>query len=109
MQRHEIGKAGRKSEKKLTKKLGGRETPASGAMQGAKGDIDLDTVLMEAKSTLNASFSIKHEHLSKIAREARRADKSPALSVSFVNQEGKAHPDGEWVLVPMWLWKDRLL
>ena len=38
---HRIGKAGRKSEERLVKQLGARARPASGAMPGAKGDIDL--------------------------------------------------------------------
>lgn len=48
---HKIGKPGRKSEQRLTRELGGRGRPASGAMEGAKGDIDLGPILLEAKST----------------------------------------------------------
>jgi len=85
-QQHRIGKSGRNSEKRLTRDLEGRGRPASGAMAGAKGDIDLGSVLMEAKSTTQASMSVKLDWLLKIAREARSEGKSPALSVSFVDR-----------------------
>lgn len=106
--KHAIGKAGRASETKLTKALGGRARPASGAMAGAKGDIDLGTILMEAKSTTNDSISLKLDWLIKIAIEARDIDKTPALTVSFVKADGSPQRDGQWVLVPMSLWKEKL-
>ena len=99
-QQHRIGKAGRKSEKRLTKVLGGRETAASGAF-GDKGDIDLGLALVEAKSTTQESMGVKMAWLAKIAREARAVGKSPALAISFVNAEGQPLLDGEWVAVPL--------
>ena len=98
-QQHKIGRSGRKSEKRLTKDLDGRARPASGAMAGAKGDIDLGPFLLEAKSTTQASMSVKFDWLLKIAREARAEGKSAALAISFVNDEGQALLDGEWVVV----------
>ena len=91
-QQHRIGKSGRKSEKRLTRDLEGRERPASGAMPGAKGDIDLGQVLLEAKSTTQASMGVKLDWLPKIAKEARAEGKSPALSVSFVDEQGQPLP-----------------
>lgn len=108
MAKANIGDTGRKSEKRLAKQLGGRARPASGAMEGAKGDIDFDTVLMEAKSTTSGSLALKFEWLAKIAREALQVRKSPALAVSFTDNDGKAYPNGEWVLVPRSLWEERL-
>jgi hypothetical protein len=105
---HTIGKAGRASEKKLAKSLGGRQTPASGAMQGAKGDIEFTRVLMEAKSTTAASVSIMLDWLAKITAEARGKNKTPALAVSFVLPNGDARPNGEWVLVPKYVWEEHL-
>ena len=107
-EQHTIGKAGRASEKKLIKDLGGRGRPASGALQGAKGDIDLDTVLMEAKSTTGDSLGLKFEWLNKIAKEARAEGKTPALAVSFVRNDGTPYVDGEWVAVPLAYWKNHL-
>ena len=97
---HRIGKAGRASEQRLARQLGGRARPASGAMEGAKGDIVLGDVLLEAKSTTNLSMVLKHSWLDKIAREARSEAKTPAIAVSFVHQDGKPIADGDWVLIP---------
>jgi hypothetical protein len=99
--KHLIGATGRASEKRLTRDLGGRARPASGAMEGAKGDISLGAVLLEAKSTINSSFALKLEWLLKIAREARSEGSMPALAVSFITPDGRPVLDGEWCLIPM--------
>jgi hypothetical protein len=101
-----IGHAGRLSEKRLGKQLGGRLTPASGAMLGAKGDIDLGSVLLEAKSTILDSLSVKFDWLDKISKEARSVGKTPALAISFVGVSGKPWPDGEWVMLPRDVFKE---
>lgn len=103
---HAIGKAGRASEKRLAKSLGGRARPGSGAMDGAKGDIEIGEFLLEAKSTTGKSMSISFEWLAKIGREARREGKTPALAIAFVTEDGRSVTDGEWVLVPMHLFKE---
>jgi hypothetical protein len=103
---HPIGKAGRKSEVRLTKTMGGRGRPASGAMEGAKGDIDLGPILLEAKSTVQASIVLKHDWLIKISNEARAEGKMPALAVSFVKPDGMPQMDGDYVLIPMWKFKE---
>lgn len=101
-----IGTTGRASEKDLSKKLGGRLRPASGAMDGAKGDIVLPDFLMEAKSTINDSLSIKHVWLSKIASEASMDNKQPALSVRFTHGDGKPKNYGDWVMIPRTLFEE---
>lgn len=73
-------------------------------MQGAKGDIEAGSTLLEAKSTTSSSLGLKHEWLGKIAHEARSEGKSPALVVSFVNEDGTPKRDGEWVLIPLSRW-----
>jgi len=99
---HKIGRAGRASETSLTKKIGGRQTPGSGAVKGCKGDIQIGSFLLEAKSTTNDSFSLKREMLMKIAGEAIQQNKHPALTVSFVNESGKPKTgESEWVLIPL--------
>jgi len=100
-EKHAIGKAGRKSEKRLAKTLGARQRPASGAMVGAKGDISFNNILLEAKSTTRNSISIKLAWLLKITHEARSEDKIPALSLSFTRANGNPYPDGEWVALPL--------
>lgn len=108
MNQHTIGKAGRASEKRLAKQLNGRAQPASGAVEGLKGDIVFAKVLMEAKSTTGNSISIKHEWLSKIAYEARNETKIPAVAISFVTPEGKPVISGDWVMVPRHVWEEHL-
>ena len=105
---HAIGKAGRRSEARLVKHTGGRARPASGAMKGAKGDIDFGHVLMECKSTTSGSLGVKLDWLCKIAAEARAEGKTPVLSVSFVEGTGTPRRDGEWVLVPLYKLKEWL-
>jgi hypothetical protein len=107
-QQHRIGKTGRKSEASLARALGGRARPASGALPGSKGDIDLGAFLLEAKSTTQESMILKMAWLLKIAREAKSEGKTPALSVSFVDQAGQPFFDGEWVLVPIYKFKEML-
>ena len=101
-----IGHAGRLSEARLAKNLGAKAQPAYGAMLGAKGDIDLGPVLLEAKSTISDSMSLQFVWLHKIADEARRAGKTPAVAISFVTQLGKSYMDGEWVMLPRDVFKE---
>ena len=103
---HRIGKAGRKSEKRVAKELGARERPASGAMPGAKGDMEVRRALLEAKSTTGNSISVSLDWLAKIAREARSDGKTPALTVSYVDDDGRPRPDGDWVLIPLYAFKE---
>lgn len=106
--RNAIGQSGRASEKRLARRLGGKGRPASGALPGAKGDIELETVLLEAKSTTGKSMSLQRDWLLKIAHEARSEHKTPALSISFVTPDGNPILDGQWVAVPMSVWQDRI-
>ena len=102
-----IGAAGR-AEKQLTRQLGGKARPASGAMEGAKGDIDLGSILLEAKSTVKDSIKVQIEWLAKISREARSEGKKPAVTLSFSHPNGQPRVDGQWVLVPLHYWNERL-
>jgi hypothetical protein len=103
---HRIGKSGRKSEKRVAKELGARERPASGAMAGAKGDMELKQALIEAKSTTGNSLSVSLDWLAKIAHEARSDGKTPALTVSYVDDDGRGRPDGSWVMIPLYAFKE---
>ncbi|MEJ6846783.1 hypothetical protein V3589_11260 [Sinorhizobium fredii] len=107
-QRLGIGSPGRASEKRIGQALSGKLRPASGALPGAKGDIELSNVLMEAKSTTRASIAINLDWLLKIAAEARAEGRSPALTVSFVRPDGAPRLDGAWVMVPMHVWQEKL-
>ena len=101
-----VGAAGVASEQRLAKRLGGRQTPASGAMAGAKGDVELPGVLLEAKSTTADSMSLKLDWLAKIAAEARAAGKQPALAVTFVTGDGRPRPNGSWIMVSEQAWRE---
>ncbi len=96
-----IGTAGRISEKRLSKTLGGTLRPNSGAVEGAKGDIVVGKTLVEAKSTTGRSIKIEHSWLGKISKEARDAGKTPLLALSFTSEDGRPVPNGEWVCMKL--------
>lgn len=95
-----IGQVGRASEAKAAKSLAARLTPASGALAGAKGDMTTKDYLIEAKSTINKSMSLKLLWLQKIQHEALTTGKTPALSVRFTTEYGDAVQGGDWVMIP---------
>jgi len=96
---------GRRSEKRVAKSMGMKLTPASGALPGAKGDFRDGTYLVEAKSTVKDSISIKHAWLQKISQEAMNTNRVPLLHISFVVGSGQAKSEGDWIAVPAWWWK----
>lgn len=96
---------GRISEKRVAKSLAAMLTPNSGALASAKGDMKRGKkkpYVVEAKSTVHTTLSIDLGWLVKIAVEALSLGKTPALTISFVTPEGKAKPRGEWVLIPLY-------
>lgn len=101
-----IGQVGRKSENKLAKSLGAKVTPASGAMDSAKGDMVHREFLIEAKSTVNKSLSVKLEWLEKVTQESLETGKTPALSIRFTDNDGKALRCGDWVAVPRYVYEE---
>ena len=102
------GKAGRTSERLLAKTLGARAQPASGALEGAKGDIELPAFLLEAKSTTQKSMALQLQWLAKIAGEARSIGKPPAVAITFTRPDGHPLLDGEWVAIPLYTFKELL-
>jgi len=104
---------GTQSEKRVVSKVGGRLTPASGALKGCKSDGTWDVdenynLRIESKATINASMSLKHDWLCKIAAEARETNRQPVLIASFTNGDGRAKKDGDWAVVPLWLLRELL-
>ena len=99
-----IGAAGRRSERRVTKAVGGRATPASGALTGAKGDATVGNFRLELKSTTTATMRLEWAWLEKIGAEAAAMSQTPSVIVSFVTAEGKprAVTNAEWVLLPRW-------
>lgn len=103
------GTHGQVAEKRTAKRLAADLTPASGAIDGAKGDMATCDMLIENKATKNASMSLKLDWLQKIAHEAEGKGKQPALAVQFVTTDGKPVRDGAWVMVPEWVFKERCM
>jgi hypothetical protein len=107
---HQIGKSGRKSERRLALSLGARPTPASGALSRSKGDAKLGKLLLEMKSTVSNSMLLELSWLNKITSEAQACGMQPALIVSFVTPEGRprSESNAEWACVPRWLLEELL-
>lgn len=76
-------KKSQKQEKRGAKSLGGRVTPASGSLDGFKGDVKTDTELVEFKRTDKKSLSLKAEWLEKIYMEAWMQGRQPLLGVEI--------------------------
>ena len=79
----------RKQEEELARRVGGRTTPASGALS-EKGDVRLKKVArIEAKTTKNKSFSVTLDMLDKIENAALPCDELPILVVEFNDGHGR--------------------
>ena len=98
--------AGRTSEKKVAKRLDAKVTAGSGA-GNSKGDIRLSQFLVEAKSTIHRTIGLKLDWLVKIKHEARGLGGGfdPALTITFTTEDGSPVKDGEWVVIPLDVWK----
>jgi hypothetical protein len=100
LKRQQIPRHGQKAEKRLSKRIKAKLTPASGALEGAKGDMEKRNFLIESKATKHASISVTLEWLDKIAIEARDRGKDPALVIQFVDAAGNPWRGSSWVLIP---------
>lgn len=76
-----------------------KQTPASGAMVGAKGDLVGKDFLVECKSTKAESFTVTLDWLLKISKEAHSKALDPALTLTFTDSEGNAVRGGKWVMI----------
>ena len=65
-----LKKRSKKQEEKIAKDIGGRTTPASGALWFAKADVRNDKYLIEAKFTDSDRYPLKYTTWDKIRREA---------------------------------------
>jgi len=90
---------GKKAESKLSKRIGGRETLASGALIFDKADVKIDGFRIECKSTIKDSMSVKFGWLNKVSAEALDHTEKPALSIQFVTENGQAKKCGSWVAI----------
>ena len=65
-----VKKKSKKQEEKIAKDIGGRTTPASGALWFSKADVRNDKYLIEAKFTDSNRYPLKYTTWDKIRREA---------------------------------------
>lgn len=92
---------GRRSEKRVSKSLGTTPNRASGAVFWLKGDVTLPKFLIELKSTKKKSIRLEKAYFDKIALEAKNKDQIPALGISFVTELGDGTVDGDWMAIPL--------
>lgn len=97
------GRSGKRYEKKTAKFLKGQLQSGSGS-KDKKGDIILNRLILELKSTVSASFSLKKEYLQKIKKAAVEQDKIPVLLFAFVNGNGESIE--EWACFPSYFLKE---
>jgi hypothetical protein len=76
-----------RQEKSIAKKIGGRVVPASGAFWSRKGDARSDDLLVEAKTTDKASYSIKRATWDKIRKEALLDGRIPVLAIQIQGRD----------------------
>lgn len=99
------GIAGRKAESNAAKRIGADLRPGSGAMDGAKGDYQIGEFLIENKTSMHASFSVRQEHFRKIYQEALERAMHPALAFQFVNAHGQSEKRDRWIAIPEGLFR----
>lgn len=94
----------KKQEQRVAGALGGRKTPASGALPSAKGDVVAGHTgegwMVECKRTKNRSLSVKAEWLGKVSREALKVGKTPALAMEM-DMTGEVATEKDWVAIPL--------
>ena len=81
-----------RQEKHIAKKVGGRQTPNSGATNFSKGDVVSDLFLIEAKTVTKEqkSFTIKREWIDKNREEAFAMGK-PYSTLAIDFGDGEQH------------------
>lgn len=88
-----------RQEEAAAARYGGRVKPGSGSHPLSKGDVQTRSFLMEMKTTIHGSLSVKAEWLEKISREAAGEARLPALEIKL---ECITDPlvEATWVMVP---------
>lgn len=94
-----IQKAVREQEDRVARAMGGRRMPASGSLPFLKGDVDNGIFKSECKLTVRKQLSLKAAWFEKITREARLADRRPALTFQLLDPPPGVSRD--WVCIPV--------
>ena len=91
----------KKQERDLSKRVGGKLTPASGSRE-VKGDVRVKgQVRIEAKTTKHASFSVTLDMVRKLEDAATLSDEMPVIVIEFINELGK--PIAELAVMPTYV------
>lgn len=90
-------------ERRVASRLNAETVPGSGSGSRHKGDVNRHKqgdYLIECKSTIHESLSVKGKWLTKISNEARAIGQRPALQIEIM---GHSDPMTEplWVMIPM--------
>lgn len=86
----DVRKKSQLQEKRVASELGGRVTPASGALWGAKGDVKSDLFLAECKTTEKPAYPLTLKTWTKISKEALKENfRLPVMSVDLCNGKDK--------------------
>ena len=96
-----------KHEKKVAKKIGGKQTIASGSTPIEKGDVKSKHLHVECKTTEKKSFSLKCSDLKKIASQSP-SGKIPTFVVQFEHEHNNDNyyiVDEGWFLQLLQLWE----
>lgn len=88
---------GNSEEKRIAKKIGAKQTPASGATKFMKGDMLKGSNMIDAKSTNSQSYTVTVTDLHKLESDAFMNGKNPVLLLNFPKAKLSTK---EWVLVP---------
>lgn len=86
-------------ERELAENLGGVRQPNSGATAGRKGDVLLESFLLDSKETASATLNVHSADLIKITREAEEISRIPGLVLTVGGVP--ATVSREWVAVPL--------
>jgi len=74
---------GRKFEKRLAKKVGGRVQPGSGAFSGFKEDVLTSDTLIQLKKTTKSQYTLKLSDLETLRVNAVKIGKEPVFVISM--------------------------
>jgi len=89
-----------KEEKKIAKKIGGKQTINSGAIPFMPGDIYLGNYLIDVKSAKTSKqIIVSEDMLRKLEDDAGVEGKNPVLFLNFPNCEKLKNK--QWVLLPV--------
>lgn len=86
----DVRKKSQLQEKRVASELGGRVTPASGALWGAKGDVKSDLFLAECKTTEKPAYPLTLKTWTKISKEALKENfRLPVMSIDLCDGKDK--------------------